>query len=51
MSNNFDYRSVAQQVLTTEIEALQQLNQYIIDNFVRACEMMLDNKNGHIGKK
>ncbi len=62
MSENFDYRSVAQQVLTTEIEALQQLNQYINDDFCQACDMMLANKNGkvvvmgmgksgHIGKK
>ncbi|MFV0447679.1 MAG: arabinose-5-phosphate isomerase KdsD [Vibrio sp.] len=62
MSNNFDYRSVAQQVLATEIEALQQLNQYINEDFSRACDMILANKNGkvvvmgmgksgHIGKK
>ncbi len=48
MSDNFDYRSVAQQVLTTEIEALQQLEQYINADFCRACDMMLANKNGKV---
>ncbi|MDE1270134.1 arabinose-5-phosphate isomerase KdsD [Vibrio aestuarianus] len=62
MSNQFDYRSVAKQVLATEVAALQQLEQYFNDEFCHACEMILDNshgkvvvmgmgKSGHIGKK
>lgn len=62
MSDHFDYRGVAQQVLATEIEALQQLDQYFNDDFCRACEMILANnsgkvvvmgigKSGHIGRK
>ncbi|MBF4425182.1 arabinose-5-phosphate isomerase KdsD [Vibrio anguillarum] len=62
MSNQFDYRSVAQQVLTTEMAALQQLEQYFDDSFCQACEMIIANdhgkvvvmgmgKSGHIGKK
>lgn len=62
MSDNFDYRNVARQVLATEIEALQQLDQYINHDFCRACELILANKSGkvvvmgigksgHIGRK
>ncbi|AXN03188.1 arabinose-5-phosphate isomerase KdsD [Vibrio anguillarum] len=62
MSNQFDYRSVAQQVLATEMAALQQLEQYFDDSFCQACEMIIANdhgkvvvmgmgKSGHIGKK
>lgn len=58
----FDYRNVALQVLETEIQALQQLDQYIDDNFNQACQLILENKrgkvvvmgmgkSGHIGKK
>ncbi|MGF1742919.1 KpsF/GutQ family sugar-phosphate isomerase [Vibrio profundum] len=58
----FDYRNVALQVLETEIQALQQLDQYIDDNFDQACQLILENKrgkvvvmgmgkSGHIGKK
>ncbi|NAX38280.1 SIS domain-containing protein, partial [Vibrio sp. V27_P1S3P104] len=62
MFDNFDYRGVAQQVLATEIAALQQLEQYFNDDFCQACQMILANqtgkvvvmgigKSGHIGKK
>ncbi|MBF4283076.1 arabinose-5-phosphate isomerase KdsD [Vibrio anguillarum] len=62
MSNQFDYRSVAQQVLATEMAALQQLEQYFDYSFCQACEMIIANdhgkvvvmgmgKSGHIGKK
>ncbi|NAX18471.1 MULTISPECIES: arabinose-5-phosphate isomerase KdsD [unclassified Vibrio] len=62
MSNQFDYRSVAQQVLATEMAALQQLEQYFDDSFCQTCEMIIANdhgkvvvmgmgKSGHIGKK
>ncbi len=62
MSENFDYRRVAQQVLATEIAGLQQLEQYFNADFTQACEMIIANKqgkvavmgigkSGHIGKK
>ncbi|MCL9780878.1 KpsF/GutQ family sugar-phosphate isomerase [Vibrio sp. S4M6] len=44
----FNYRSVAQQVLDTEIQALQQLDQYFDDNFDQACELILSNSNGKV---
>ncbi|CAH0538490.1 KpsF/GutQ family sugar-phosphate isomerase [Vibrio marisflavi] len=58
----FDYRSVALQVLDTEIQALQQLDQYFDESFEKACQMIYSNssgkvvvmgmgKSGHIGKK
>jgi arabinose-5-phosphate isomerase len=60
-SASFDYISAANQVLTTEIEALQQLSQYINADFCRACDLILHNqgkvvvmgmgKSGHIGNK
>ncbi|KDO13891.1 D-arabinose 5-phosphate isomerase [Vibrio metoecus] len=62
MSNTFNYQDVAKQVLRTEIQALQQLEQYINADFASACTMILANqtgkvvvmgmgKSGHIGKK
>ncbi|MGF1752485.1 KpsF/GutQ family sugar-phosphate isomerase [Vibrio makurazakiensis] len=61
MSQPFDYRSVAKQVLATEIAGLTQLDQYFNDDFVQACDLILGNKgkvvvmgmgkSGHIGKK
>ncbi|MBE3670130.1 D-arabinose 5-phosphate isomerase [Vibrio navarrensis] len=61
MALSFDYRTVAQQVLTTEIRGLEQLAQYFDQQFEQACELMLHNqgkvvvmgmgKSGHIGKK
>lgn len=60
-SASFDYISAANQVLTTEIEALQQLSQYINADFCQACDLILHNqgkvvvmgmgKSGHIGNK
>ncbi len=57
----FDYRAAALEVLNTEIAALQQLDQYIDQQFIQACEMILANqgkvvvmgigKSGHIGNK
>ncbi|WP_114787779.1 KpsF/GutQ family sugar-phosphate isomerase [Vibrio tetraodonis] len=58
----FDFRSAALAVLNTEIEALEQLEQYVNDNFADTCELILSNhdgkvvvmgmgKSGHIGKK
>ncbi|SDH31091.1 arabinose-5-phosphate isomerase [Vibrio xiamenensis] len=57
----FDYRAAALEVLNTEIAALQQLDQYIDQQFINACEMILANqgkvvvmgigKSGHIGNK
>lgn len=44
----FDYRKAALDVLNTEIEALQQLDQYFDDNFSKACETILANKNGKV---
>ncbi|MBU2897133.1 KpsF/GutQ family sugar-phosphate isomerase [Vibrio hepatarius] len=58
----FDFRSAALAVLRTEIEALEQLDQYVNQDFTHACELILSNhsgkivvmgmgKSGHIGKK
>ncbi|MDH5920542.1 KpsF/GutQ family sugar-phosphate isomerase [Vibrio splendidus] len=61
MSQSFDYRSVARQVLETEVAGLTQLDQYFNDDFCNACDLILNNKgkvvvmgmgkSGHIGKK
>ncbi|CAM3834402.1 Arabinose 5-phosphate isomerase KdsD [Vibrio aerogenes CECT 7868] len=62
MSQCFDYKSYAKQVLKIEIEGLQQLENFFDDHFCQACEMVLHNtagkvivmgmgKSGHIGKK
>ncbi|MEZ8883734.1 MULTISPECIES: arabinose-5-phosphate isomerase KdsD [unclassified Vibrio] len=61
MSQPFDYRSVAKQVLETEVAGLTQLDQYFNDDFCKACELILNNKgkvvvmgmgkSGHIGNK
>ena len=60
-TSSFDYKSAANQVLETEIQALQQLSQYINGDFSRACDLILNNKgkvvvmgmgkSGHIGNK
>ncbi len=57
----FDYKGAANQVLETEIHALQQLSRYINDDFCQACDLILNNKgkvvvmgmgkSGHIGNK
>ena len=58
----FDFRSAALAVLKTEIEALEQLDQYVNEDFINTCELILANhdgkvvvmgmgKSGHIGKK
>ncbi|MFA0158996.1 arabinose-5-phosphate isomerase KdsD [Vibrio sp. 10N.261.46.A3] len=61
MSQPFDYRSVAKQVLETEVVGLTQLDQYFNDDFCKACDLILNNKgkvvvmgmgkSGHIGNK
>ncbi|MEZ8019921.1 arabinose-5-phosphate isomerase KdsD [Vibrio splendidus] len=61
MSQPFDYRSVAKQVLETEVAGLTQLDQYFNDDFCKACNLILNNKgkvvvmgmgkSGHIGNK
>ena len=61
MSQPFDYRSVAKQVLDTEVAGLTQLDQYFNDDFCKACDLILNNKgkvvvmgmgkSGHIGNK
>lgn len=58
---NFDFRTAGKAVLRIEREGLEQLDQYINDDFTRACEMMFHcegkvvvmgmGKSGHIGKK
>ncbi|MGD8113000.1 arabinose-5-phosphate isomerase KdsD [Vibrio sp. TRT 17S01] len=57
----FDFRAAALDVLNTEIDALKQLDQYFNDDFVKACQLILENKgkvvvmgmgkSGHIGNK
>ncbi|MEF1256242.1 KpsF/GutQ family sugar-phosphate isomerase [Vibrio sp. M260112] len=44
----FDYRSAALEVLQTEVEALKQLDQYINDDFIKACELIRANKEGKV---
>ncbi|KOO13496.1 D-arabinose 5-phosphate isomerase [Vibrio xuii] len=44
----FDFRSAALEVLETEIEALEQLDQYLNQDFVEACESILANKDGKV---
>lgn len=61
MPQQFDYRSVAKQVLTTEVAGLTQLEQYFNEQFCQACDLILNNqgkvvvmgmgKSGHIGNK
>lgn len=62
MLPGFSYQKAAKQVLATEIEGLQQLDQYFNDDFTRACDLILNNsggkvivmgmgKSGHIGRK
>lgn len=48
MPHSFDYQTVAKQVLATEIHALQQLEQYINEDFARACAMILANQTGKV---
>ncbi|KQN49236.1 D-arabinose 5-phosphate isomerase [Serratia sp. Leaf50] len=57
----FNFIDVGKQVLLTEREGLEQLDQYINDDFSRACEMMFHcsgkivvmgmGKSGHVGRK
>lgn len=61
MSKSFDYRKVGLRVLETEIAALRGLQEYINDEFNRACDLMLRctgkvivmgmGKSGHIARK
>jgi arabinose-5-phosphate isomerase len=62
MSTNFDFCQAGKQVLATEIAGLQQLENYINENFNQACQLILNNtqgkvivmgvgKSGHIGNK
>jgi len=44
----FDFRSAALEVLETEIEALEQLDQYLNQDFVKACESIIANKDGKV---
>ncbi|ARJ41455.1 D-arabinose 5-phosphate isomerase [Pantoea alhagi] len=57
----FDFQQAGKEVLDIERQGLEQLDQYINDDFTRACEMMFwcqgkvvvmgMGKSGHIGKK
>ncbi|MGD8108268.1 arabinose-5-phosphate isomerase KdsD [Pantoea sp. FN0302] len=57
----FDFQQAGKEVLDIERQGLEQLDQYINDDFTRACEMMFYcqgkvvvmgmGKSGHIGKK
>ncbi|KLN64023.1 KpsF/GutQ family sugar-phosphate isomerase [Vibrio sp. VPAP30] len=44
----FDYRSAALEVLKTEIAALEQLDQYLNQDFIKTCELILANKDGKV---
>ncbi len=58
---NFDFQIAGKAVLRIEREGLEQLDQYINDDFTRACEIIYHcqgkvvvmgmGKSGHIGKK
>ncbi|PCS23335.1 KpsF/GutQ family sugar-phosphate isomerase [Candidatus Enterovibrio escicola] len=58
---DFDFRKAGTAVLQTELNALVQLEQYINENFVKACQLILAasgkvvvmgmGKSGHIGNK
>ncbi|TCV98769.1 arabinose-5-phosphate isomerase KdsD [Biostraticola tofi] len=58
---DFDFPAAGKQVLATEREGLAQLDQYINDDFRRACEKIFNctgkvvvmgmGKSGHIGRK
>ncbi|RPE04559.1 arabinose-5-phosphate isomerase KdsD [Candidatus Pantoea deserta] len=58
---NFDFQTAGKAVLRIEREGLEQLDQYINEDFTRACEMIYHcqgkvvvmgmGKSGHIGKK
>ncbi|MEG3132947.1 arabinose-5-phosphate isomerase KdsD [Rouxiella sp. T17] len=60
-NQNFNFIEVGKQVLQTEREGLEQLDQYINHDFSRACEMMFNctgkiivmgmGKSGHVGRK
>ncbi|AZL83936.1 KpsF/GutQ family sugar-phosphate isomerase [Aliivibrio salmonicida] len=61
MATQFDFCKAGKNVLQIEIDALTQLNNYINDDFTKACQLMLEckrkvvimgmGKSGHIGKK
>lgn len=61
VNENFNFIEVGKQVLLTEREGLEQLDQYINHDFSRACEMMFNctgkiivmgmGKSGHVGRK
>ncbi|PKH25823.1 arabinose-5-phosphate isomerase KdsD [Enterobacterales bacterium CwR94] len=60
-NTDFDFQHAGKEVLRIEREGLAQLDQYINDDFSRACQMMLlctgkvvvmgMGKSGHIGRK
>ena len=61
MATQFDFCTAGKNVLQIEIDALTQLNNYINDDFAKACQLMLEckrkvvvmgmGKSGHIGNK
>lgn len=61
MATQFDFCKAGKNVLQIEIDALIQLNNYINDDFTKACQLMLEckgkvvvmgmGKSGHIGNK
>lgn len=61
MSRSFDFCGHGKKVLDVEIQALQNISQYIDDSFNKACQLVLDcqgkvivmgmGKSGHIGRK
>lgn len=61
LPTDFDFQQAGRQVLEIEREGLAQLDQYINDDFTRACEtifrcggkvvVMGMGKSGHIGRK
>lgn len=61
MSEKFDFCAHGRKVLEIEIEALQQITQYMNGSFTQACELILNcrgkvivmgmGKSGHIGNK
>ncbi|GAM77503.1 arabinose 5-phosphate isomerase [Vibrio ishigakensis] len=46
--SEFNFKQAANEVLDIEVRGLQQLSQYINDDFVKACTTILNNKEGKV---
>lgn len=46
--SEFNFKQAANEVLDIEVRGLQQLSQYINDDFEKACTTILNNKEGKV---